>query len=119
MAHILQVWFEVSQHTNRVHFNGAMDGSRPLGMSLPLELLETPGLPALLAELLSALGIGYAECTDEEGMISLITLMSGEAGCCWELPAYLCGTVFAGMGYWNRSLQTERPLCQIQLICPM
>ena len=75
MGHILQVWFEVSQNTNRVHFNGAMDGSRPLGMSLPMELLEMPGLPALLAELLPALDIGYEECTDGEGVITLIILI--------------------------------------------
>ena len=36
----LQVWFEVSAHTGRVHFHGAPDGSAPEGLSLPMELLQ-------------------------------------------------------------------------------
>ena len=36
------VYFEVCQHTNRVHFHGKEDGSELLGLSLPLDLLSTP-----------------------------------------------------------------------------
>lgn len=31
------VWFEVGPHTGRLHFHGAADGSRPLGLNAPLE----------------------------------------------------------------------------------
>ena len=53
-----QVWFEVSAHTNRVHFHAAADGSAPLGLSLPLELLQLAAqaeLPPALSELLDAI----------------------------------------------------------------
>ena len=40
----LQVWFEVSAHTGRVHFHGASDGSAPAGLSLPMELLQVRGI---------------------------------------------------------------------------
>ena len=36
------VYFEVGQHTNRVHFHGKEDGSDLLGLSLPLDLLSAP-----------------------------------------------------------------------------
>jgi hypothetical protein len=52
------VWFEVSAHTGRAHFHAAADGGAPLGLSLPLELLQLsakPPLPAALAQLLDAL----------------------------------------------------------------
>ena len=53
-----QVWFEVSAHTNRVHFHAAADGSAPLGLSLPLELLQLAAQaepPPALTELLDAI----------------------------------------------------------------
>ncbi|KAK9812930.1 hypothetical protein WJX72_005929 [[Myrmecia] bisecta] len=50
-----KVWFEVSANTNRVHFHSKPNGSAPLGLSLPLELLQMPGTPATLADLLQAL----------------------------------------------------------------
>lgn len=59
-----QVWFEVSAHTGRAHFHAAADGSAPLGLSLPLELLQLaaqPPLPAALAQLLDALDARCAE----------------------------------------------------------
>ena len=40
------VYFEVGQHTNRVHFHGKEDGSELLGLSLPLDLLSAPVLGA-------------------------------------------------------------------------
>ena len=36
------VYFEVGQHTNRVHFHGKEDGSELLGLSLPLDMLSAP-----------------------------------------------------------------------------
>lgn len=46
----MQVWFEVSQHTGRVHLHLQPDGTRPLGLSIPLERLsQQPHLPALSA----------------------------------------------------------------------
>lgn len=57
LSNPLQVWFEVSAHTNRVHFHAAPDGGAPLGLSLPLELLAlAPGaaLPPALLDLLNA-----------------------------------------------------------------
>ncbi len=51
------MWFEVSAHTGRVHFHGAPDGSRMLGLSLPMELLSLPdgqGAPTTIVELLQA-----------------------------------------------------------------
>ncbi len=53
----LQVWFEVSRHTNRVHFHGASDGSALLGLSLPMDLLTVPedqGTPQTIVDLLHA-----------------------------------------------------------------
>lgn len=52
----LQVWFEVSPHTSRVYFHLAEDGSQPLGLSLPLDLLRMPPQPppASIVELLEA-----------------------------------------------------------------
>ena len=37
-----EVWFEVSKHTNRLHFHLAPDGSKPLGLNIPLEFLLLP-----------------------------------------------------------------------------
>jgi hypothetical protein len=54
----MQLWFEVSAHTGRLHFHGAEDGGAPLGLSLPMELLLVPaeeGTPATLAQLERAL----------------------------------------------------------------
>jgi hypothetical protein len=36
------VWFEVSAHTNRLHYHLAPDGSRPLGLNVPMESLLLP-----------------------------------------------------------------------------
>jgi hypothetical protein len=33
------VWYEISAHTGRLHFHLAADGSEPLGLSVPMELL--------------------------------------------------------------------------------
>jgi hypothetical protein len=38
-----EVWFEVSPFTSRLHFHLAPDGSRPLGLSLPLDVLAMGG----------------------------------------------------------------------------
>lgn len=35
----MQVWFETSQHTGRVHFHLQEDGSQPLGLSIPMDQL--------------------------------------------------------------------------------
>jgi hypothetical protein len=51
----LQTCFEVSAHTGRVHFHLAEDGSNPLGLSLPLDLLLMAGTPSSLRDLLAAL----------------------------------------------------------------
>lgn len=50
-----QVCFEVSAHSGRVHFHLAKDGSRPLGLSLPLDLLLLKEESASIVDLLSAL----------------------------------------------------------------
>ena len=58
-----QAWFEVSANTGRLHFHTAEDGSQPLGLSLPLDLLLMPpaeGPPATLCELLAALDARHA-----------------------------------------------------------
>lgn len=52
---MLQVYFEMGLHTNRVHFHGKEDGSRLLGLSLPLDLLTAPltgGAPACIQDLI-------------------------------------------------------------------
>ena len=42
----LQVWFEVSPHTGRLHFHLAPDGSCPLGFSTPMdECMHSPVSP--------------------------------------------------------------------------
>ena len=38
----LQVWFEVSPHTGRLHLHLAPDGSSPLGFSVPLDECMAP-----------------------------------------------------------------------------
>lgn len=53
----MQVWFEVSRHTNRVHFHGSEEGGALLGLSLPLDLLTVPeeqGTPQTILDLLQA-----------------------------------------------------------------
>ncbi len=48
----------MSADTNRMHFHAAADGSAPLELSLPLELLQlaaTAALPTALVELLDAI----------------------------------------------------------------
>lgn len=52
----VEVCFQMSRHTNRVHVLGK-DGD-PLGLSLPLDLLLLPGLPASLLDILEALHAG-------------------------------------------------------------
>lgn len=49
-AHLLQV----SEHTTRVHFHGAADGTQPLGASLPLEALLPACQPSAAAATLLA-----------------------------------------------------------------
>ena len=39
---LLQVYFEMGLHTNRVHFHAKDDGSKLLGLSLPIDLLSAP-----------------------------------------------------------------------------
>lgn len=58
-------WFEVSANTNRMHFHGAEDGSRPLGLNLPMELLLMEGVSATVEALLLAVEkrwVGKACC---------------------------------------------------------
>ena len=52
---LLQVWFEASAHTSRLHFHAAQDGSAPLGLSLPMGTLQGLGMSASLQDLLQAL----------------------------------------------------------------
>lgn len=50
-------WFEVSGHTQRVHFHAASDRSRPLRLSMPLEtLLSAPADATIIAELRREVG---------------------------------------------------------------
>ena len=51
----VQVWFEVSAHTSRLHFHAAKDGSAPFGLSLPMGALQGTGVSASLQDLLQAL----------------------------------------------------------------
>jgi hypothetical protein len=48
------VWFEVSGHTNRLHYHLAPDGSKPLGLNLPLEWLSLPEEQGNLQQLVHA-----------------------------------------------------------------
>lgn len=43
----MQVWFEVSGNTGRIHFHGAPDGSAPLRLSLPIDALLAGDSPPL------------------------------------------------------------------------
>ncbi|KAL4428086.1 hypothetical protein ABPG75_002175 [Micractinium tetrahymenae] len=52
----VQVWFEVSGNTGRVHLHAAGDGSAPLRLSLPMEALLAGDSP-ILEELLEALSL--------------------------------------------------------------
>ena len=54
-ACFMQVCFEVSAHTGRVHFHLSADGARPLGLSLPLDILLLNEASATLQDLLAAL----------------------------------------------------------------
>ena len=45
----MQVWFEVSAHTGRLHLHLAQDGSQPLGFSTPLDECMHGQLPAAAA----------------------------------------------------------------------
>jgi hypothetical protein len=45
---------QVSEHTARVHFHGAADGTQPLGASLPLETLLPACQPSAAAATLLA-----------------------------------------------------------------
>ena len=47
-------FLQVSEHTTRVHFHGAEDGSQPLGASLPLEALLPACQPSAAAATLLA-----------------------------------------------------------------
>lgn len=51
----VQVFFEVSAHTSRIHFHAAADGSQPLHFSLHVSLLLMHPTPASVAGILSAL----------------------------------------------------------------
>lgn len=42
---MLQVWFETSQHTGRVHLHLQPDGSDPLGLSFPMDRLQQVHVP--------------------------------------------------------------------------
>ncbi|GAB4813573.1 hypothetical protein N2152v2_000619 [Parachlorella kessleri] len=50
----VEVWFEVSTNTGRVHFHAAPDGARPLLLSLPMEALAGPHDSPLIDELLQS-----------------------------------------------------------------
>ena len=56
-AEPVEVWFEVSGNTGRVHLHRAPDGSAPLRLNLPLETLLAGDSPAL-EELLAAVDQG-------------------------------------------------------------
>ena len=56
----MQVWFEVSAHTSRVHFHGSDDGTALLGLSMPMGMLQGTTLSASLQDLLHALETRYA-----------------------------------------------------------
>ena len=56
----MQVWFEVSAHTSRLHFHAAKDGSAPLGLSLPMGMLSGSDVSASLQDLLCALDTRWA-----------------------------------------------------------
>ena len=58
---LLQVWFEVSAHTSRVHFHADKDGGRPLGLSLPIGCLQETETSASVKDLLEALDKRFAE----------------------------------------------------------
>ena len=73
----LQVCFEVSAHTGRVHFHLATDGSRPLGLSLPLELLLMEGRPASLESLLTAIDSRLTLCSAYLPPSTLFLTVSG------------------------------------------
>ena len=55
----LQVWFEVSAHTGRVHFHSTENGTAPLGLSMPMGMLQGSTLTASLQDLLHALDTRY------------------------------------------------------------
>ena len=51
----LDIWFEVSPNTGRVHLHAAPDGRSPLGLSLPVRALLARNDPApVLEELVTA-----------------------------------------------------------------
>ena len=56
------VYFEVGQHTNRVHFHGKEDGSELLGLSLPLDLLSAPEPGASSSTIQELLGHLESRC---------------------------------------------------------
>ena len=49
----IQVWFEVSAHSGRIHFHTAEDGSQPVGLSVPIEMLQSAELAPTLTDFLS------------------------------------------------------------------
>ena len=50
-----QAYFEVSKNTGRIHFHLEEDGGKPLGLSLPAELLSMSGTSETINNLLEAL----------------------------------------------------------------
>lgn len=53
-----QVWFEVSKHSGRVHIHSDASGTRPLGLSIPLETLLAEEGEHTLQELRDMLHMG-------------------------------------------------------------
>ncbi|KAK9843831.1 hypothetical protein WJX81_008228 [Elliptochloris bilobata] len=75
-----KVWFEVSAHTNRMHFHAAADGSAPLGLSLPLELLQlaaVAALPPALTNLLDAIDRRREDGCTHVGAAGVLALDAG------------------------------------------
>ena len=65
---MLQVYFEMGLHTNRVHFHGKEDGSQLLGLSVPLDLLTVPltnGCPSCLQDLIAHMSTRCAMTPDD------------------------------------------------------
>ncbi|PRW44334.1 DNA annealing helicase and endonuclease ZRANB3 [Chlorella sorokiniana] len=64
-AEPVEVWFEVSGNTGRIHFHGAPDGSVPLRLSLPIDALLAGDSPPL-EELMEAVRLPGWEAPQQQ-----------------------------------------------------